>query len=543
MTKRFKRTKTYTNCIANRGYSEAGASYTRKVFKGFPANSGHPIEDINENNWTLRQRSRMLYMGAPIATAALKRQRTNVVGSGLRLKSTINQDVLGLTQEQADEWQRHTEAEFALWAGHKDACDATGVNDFYGLQQLVMLAWPMSGDVFALVKRFAATQRMPYTLRLQLIEADRVRTPVDHGASPLINTTGQAPNGNYIYDGVEVQANGRIAAYWVANNYLYQTTLQPTEFKRIEAYGRRTGLPNILHVMDAERPEQYRGVPYLAQVMEPLLQMRRYTESELMAALVQSFFTAFIKTEAGSDDIPFNEVPTDDISRDPNEYEMGPGTMNMLDPGEDVVFGSPTHPNTGFDVFMRSMCEQVGAALEIPADLLLMSFNSSYSASRAALLEAWKAFRMRREWLVKDFCEPVYELWLTEAVASGRISAPGFLTDPLVRRAYLQADWIGPSQGQLDPTKEVQAATMAIEAGLSTHEAEAIKLNGSDFASNAKRLATENELLKEATGSQMVEQVVETGQPENAELPPDDRQESNNEEGEPTNEQTTDESV
>ena len=539
MTKRFKRMKTFTNYIANSGYSEAGASYTRKVFKGFPADSGHPIEDINENNWTLRQRSRMLYMGAPIATAALKRQRTNVVGSGLRLKSTINQDVLGLTQEEADTWQRHTEAEFALWAGHKDACDATGVNDFYGLQQLVMLAWPMSGDVFALVKRFAATQRMPYTLRLQLIEADRVRTPVNNGASPLINTTDQAPNGNYIYDGVEVQANGRVAAYWVANNYLYQTTLQPTEFKRIEAYGRRTGLPNILHIMDTERPEQYRGVPYLAQVMEPLLQMRRYTESELMAALVQSFFTAFIKTEAGSDDIPFNEVPTDDISRDPNEYEMGPGTMNMLDPGEDVVFGSPTHPNTGFDVFMRSMCEQVGAALEIPADLLLMSFNSSYSASRAALLEAWKAFRMRREWLIKDFCEPVYELWLTEAVATGRISAPGFLSDPLIRRAYLQADWIGPSAGQIDQTKEVQAAVMAIEAGLTTREAEAIKLNGSDYATNAMKLAAENALLREAAGSQMTE-LAPAGVDEQT---PKEQEETNNEEGELTNEESTDESV
>ena len=32
--------------------------------------------------------------------------------------------------------------------------------------------------------------------------------------------------------------------------------------------------------MDSERPDQYRGVPYLAQVIEPLLQLRRYTESE-----------------------------------------------------------------------------------------------------------------------------------------------------------------------------------------------------------------------------------------------------------------------
>lgn len=498
---RFARTKALTTYIANRGYSDAGASYAKKALKGFQADSGHPSEDIDYNNWTLRQRSRLLYMGAPIAAGALRRTRTNVVGSGLRLKCAINTEVLGMTQEQAAEWQRHTEAEFALWASRKDACDATGVNDFYGLQQLALLSWLMSGDVFALVKRFAPTGVAPYSLRVQLIEADRVRTPVDKSAVALQYTTGQASNGNTIYDGVEVQPNGRIAAYYVANTYPYQMTTAPTVFQRVEAYGRRSHLPNILHVMDSERPEQYRGVPYLAQVMEPLLQMRRYTESELMAALVQSFFTAFVKTDTGGDAMPFNEVPEDNISDDPNAYEMGPATINMLLPGEDVTFGTPTHPQTGFDVFMRSMCEQVGAALEIPADLLMMSFNSSYSASRAALLEAWKAFRMRREWLVKDFCEPIYELWLTEAVALGRISAPGFLTDPLVRRAYLQADWIGPSAGQIDQTKEVQAAIMAIEAGLTTREAEAIKLNGSDYVANATKLVAENELLKNANST------------------------------------------
>ena len=150
---------------------------------------------------------------------------------------------------------------------------------------------------------------------------------------------------------------------------------------------------------------------------------------------------------------------------------------------------------------MRALSEQVGAALEIPADLLIMAFNSSYSASRAALLEAWKAFRMRREWLTKNFCRPVYEVWMTEAVARGRIHAPGFLTDPLIRQAYLQSEWIGPSQGQLDPTKEVSAAVTAIENGLSTREAEAIRLNGSEYAANVDKLTMENERLRKANGT------------------------------------------
>ena len=443
-------------------------------------------------------------MAAPIATAALKRQRTNVVGNGLRLKSTINRELLGMTQEAAEAWQKRTEAEFALWAERKDACDATGINDFYGMQQLAMLAWPMSGDCFCLFRQYETTPMHPYSLRLHLIEADRVRTPTAEGGLTMLTTTGKSANGNPIYDGVEVDKNGRVVAYHVANTYPYQDTLTPTVFTRVEAYGKKTGLPNILHIMDSERCEQYRGVPYLAQVMEPLLQMRRYTEAEIMAAIVQSFFTAFVKTEGDTTEMPFGEPASGDsveVSRDPTDYEMGPGNTIIMEPGEDVAFGSPTHPNTGFDTFMRSLCEQVGAAFEIPADLLLMSFNASYSASRAALLEAWKAFRMRREWLTKSFCRPVYEVWMTEAVARGRIVAPGFLTDPLIRQAYLQSEWIGPSQGQLDPTKEVAAAVTAIENGLSTREAEAIRLNGSEYSANVDKLTLENERLRKANGA------------------------------------------
>jgi len=498
----------FSSPIQNKGYSHSGASTTKKALKGFTVSSGSPAEDINANNYTLRQRSRILYQSAPIATAALKRQRTNIVGAGLRLKATIDRETLGMTKEQAEAWQRHTQAEFNLWASRKQACDATGVNNFYGMQQLVALAWPMSGDVFSLIKWKEPTSLMPYSLRLHILEADRVRTPEDGMALPLPMsgmTTAQLKNGHTIYDGVEVDSSGAVVAYHIANTHPYQLDGTETKFVRVEAYGKNTGLPNVLHIMDTERPEQYRGVPYLAQAIEPLLQMRRYTEAEITAAVVQSFFTAFIKTEAGSNEIPFNEVGGDgirEVSQDPNELEMGAGTINVLEPGEDVEFGSPTHPNTGFDLFMRSLCEQVGACLEIPADLLLMSFNASYSASRAALLEAWKGFKMRREWLTDDFCRPVYEIWLTEAVARGRISAPGFLTDPLIREAYLGSEWIGPSQGQLDPTKEVAAAVTAIENGLTTREAEAVKLNGSEYTRNVDKLAVENEQLKKANGIQ-----------------------------------------
>lgn len=495
--------KKYHGTVLNKGYSEGGASYKKNALKGMVPNSGAPWEDIDSNNFTLRQRSRMLYMASPIAASAIKTNRTNVIGNGLRLKSTINRSVIGMSQNQAEEWQKKTEVEFKLWANKKNACDATGMNDFYGLQQLALTSWLISGDVFGVIKRYNETPILPYSLRIHLIEADRVRTPLKNSTGVTLYPRGRAENGNEIFDGIEVNQDGMVQAYYIANSYPYESTIKETEFVRVEAYGEETGLPNVLHVMESERPDQYRGVPYLAQIIEPVLQLNRYTNAEIMAAVVQSFQTAFVVTETNPNDMPYNEaIPEEEqIDDSENNYEMGPGTINVMAPGEDIKFNSPTHPNTGFDVFVKAMCAQMGAALEIPKELLLKEFTSSYSASRAALLEAWKAFRMRRVWLTNDFCRPIYELWLTEAVALGRIQAPGFFTNPLIRQAYLESEWIGPSQGMLDPTKELQAAQMAIDYGLSTHEQEAIKLNGSEYTANIDKLSVENAKKQEANGA------------------------------------------
>lgn len=487
----------------NKGYGDAGASYQKKATKGFRAMSGSPKEDIDAHNRTLRQRARMLYMAAPVATSAIRTNRTNVIGIGLQLKSRIDREALGMTQEAADAWQAQAEREFALWAGNKRACDATGVNNFAAMQQLALSSWLVSGDVFAVIKQYEPTTLMPYSLRIHLIEADRVATPTGSGTiTPMLLTTGKAANGNTIYDGVEVDSNGQIAAYHIRSTYPFEIGTASTQWARVQAYGERTGLPNILHIMESERPDQYRGVSYLAQVIEPLLQLRRYTESELTAAVVESFFTAFIKTNADTGDNPFNEVGSSlpEVSRDPNEYEMGPGQINIMEPGEDVTFADPKRPASGFNTFLRAICEQVGAALEIPADLLLKAFNSSYSASRAALMEAWKAFKMRREWFVADFCAPIYEIWLSEAVARGRISAPGFFSDPAVRAAYLGVEWIGPSQGQLDPTKEITAEILAIGEAITTREQATIRLNGGQWDANVDQIARENEKLRAAQG-------------------------------------------
>ena len=177
---------------------------------------------------------------------------------------------------------------------------------------------------------------------------------------------------------------------------------------------------------------------------------------------------------------------------------MGPGTVLHLSEGETVHFGNPNIPTAGFDTFVKVICRMMGAALEIPAEALLKEFNSSYSASRAALLELWESVSMRRSWYVDSFCQPIYELWLSEAVAIGRIKAPGFFNDPLIRAAWCGARWIGPVQGSLDPQKEANAYITLINNGLMTHEQASTQLGNGDFEENIDQLIRENELLRQA---------------------------------------------
>lgn len=476
------------------GYSDAGASLTKKALRAFNAVSGSPIFDIDFNNATMRQRGRMLYMASPIAAAAVNTNRTKIVGSGLKMKCSINRKLLGMSEKTAQEWCEKTEAEFKLWSENRHACDMLGENNFFEIQQLAVKSWLMSGDVFVLIKRDKPTPLNPYSLRLQLVEADRVGTPFT-GNSFSFGVTEGKHGENDVHDGVEVDKNGRIVAYHICSGYPgFPSATKSQEWIRVEAVGKKTGLPNILQIMDAERPDQYRGVTYLAPVIEVLLQGRRYTEAELTAAIIQSYLTAWVETETDATDNPLFPEEEGDEEYDENP-EMGPGNVIHLKKGEKVQFGNPNIPTAGFEVFMKSIIKQAGAALELPYDVLIKEFNSSYSAAKGALEEAWEVFKMRRSWFVNDFCKPVYEIWLSEAVARGRINAPGFFDDPLIRAAWCGARWDGPAQTHLDPVKEANANEIQVKNGWKTNEQVTREFYGGNWSDNVQNLQQEAKMI------------------------------------------------
>jgi lambda family phage portal protein len=441
--------------------SWTGASYTRRSLKDWFVMPASADEDTLFDLETLRARSRDMVRNAPLATGAVNTVIMNVVGTGLSLLPRPDWEALGMTEDQADEWTARVEREFRVWAESTE-CDITRTQNFYGLQSLVLRSALESGDVFVLLPMIES-RTSPYALRVQVVEADRVETPMGKNGN----------GGNKIVAGVEMDANGTPVAYYILSHHPGSPEGINKEFLRVPAFNERTGRRNVLHIFQRTRPGQTRGVPYLAPVIEPLKQLDKYTEAELMAAVVASLLTVFVKSETVE-----GLAPPAGGQPSSTEIKLGTGTIVDLAPGEDIITVSPNRPNTAFDPFVQSVLRQIGVSLGLPFEVLIKHFTASYSASRAALTEAWKFFRLLREFLAQAFCAPVYEAWMEEAVALGRISAPGFFGDPALRTAYLQADWVGDAPAQIDPTKEVDAAAKRLEIGVSTLAEETMQLTG-----------------------------------------------------------------
>ncbi|MEA3279727.1 MAG: phage portal protein, partial [Thermodesulfobacteriota bacterium] len=468
-----------------------GGSKSRRGLKMWSTYGHDADSDILPDLPTLRERSRDLIRNNPLATGAIKTKVTDVVGTGLRLQSRIDRDVLGMDETAADKWEAKTEREWRLFAESFE-CDVTRTDNFRGLTRLVYRQAKENGDVFVLLPR-VKREHFPYDLRLQTVEADRVCNEK------------YAPDSETLAGGIETDKSGAPVKYHILKSHpgANRKFRRDMKWDKVNAFGSKLGLRNVIHLFERTRPGQSRGVPDLAPVIEIFKQLGRYTDAEIAAAVISSFFTVFIETESGESTFDMadmaNETGADSTTgtNSDTEYKLAAGSIIGLGKGEKVHDTNPGRPNEAFDAFILSILRQIGVALEMPFEILVKHFTASYSAARAALLEFWKYVVSERAWLVDDFCQVVYEVWMYEAVITGRIAAPGFLRDPIIRKAYLGAQWVGPARGQIDELKEVKAAQLRIGEGISTLSEVTAEMTGGDWEKKHPQSVKEHKMRKD----------------------------------------------
>lgn len=477
-----KRLEARTRMALVGGYT--GARLDRRQTKAWKTTDGSADNVSLPDLPLLRERSRDLLRNAPLATGAVNTVVTNVIGTGLRVHSNIDRELLKpflKTEENFDKWERDAERIFRHWAENTN-CDATRYQTFAEMQNLIIRSCLESGDIFV-VKRFIDRPNSLLSSSLQLVEADRIANPNFQMDTPKLG------------GGVELDDNGAPIAYYIYNRFPEDYGSGGNEYKRIPAFS-KNGERQVFHIMSRTRPGLTRGIPYLAPVIETLKQLDKYSEAEIMSAVVSAMFTVFVKSESEEGLAPMTPFDSVNSARDDNDYKLGVGAILDLQPNESIEIADPKRPNQAFDPFVQAVLRQIGVALELPFEILIKHFTASYSAAQAALVEAWKFFSARRKWLAIQFCKPIYEMVISEAVARGILDAPCFFSHPLIREAFLGAEWVGPPRGQIDQLKEIKAAEKRIEIGISTLAEETAILTGGDWERKHQQSLKESNMRK-----------------------------------------------
>lgn len=494
-------------------YGSHGASTTLNSLIGWILDPGNAEDNIDLFSATLRQRARDLFTGGGLGRSGPQTLSTATTGWGIMPKPKIDSEYLGLSDEEAEELERQILREFKLWADSK-MCDAERQKDFFDMQQLAFLSMLVSGDCFALFG-MKENKRTPYQTTVRILEADRISTPDSGGDS----TSRATDSGGRIIDGVEIDKEGAVIRYYIASRSpVAQNDSAELTWQPIDAYGAETGYPNILHIMTWERPEQRRGIPFVASEIEGLKQLDRYMNAELAANVVSAMLTVFITSNEDDGKPGMEDAISEEekVTDDELHLELAPGAIYDLPAGKQVTSVNPLRNNTAFKDFVETQFMIRGSGLGIPKEVLIKKFESNYTAARAALLDFQRTVKVFRSRFDRQFNQPIYEQVLAEAVATGRINAPGFFDDPLVRKAWSGCKWIGATMGHVDPLKEINAAAARIANNITTQEQEAAEYNGNDWTENIRQrrkelteLADLQELVNQLQQNAMKDGLVE----------------------------------
>jgi lambda family phage portal protein len=499
--------------------AQASTGYVQDVFDNifdgskFAGGFG-PTKDYRFVDYhTLRLRSYQLFTENLYAAGLIKRLLTNEINTGLTLEATPNAEILGIDEEVLATWSENTETVFTIWGDNAKLTDWRGRHTFGQLQRELRKTALLSGDALVVLRQ-GQTIKLPV---IEIICGSQVVTPsTGQWAREAVN------RGNKIINGVEVDKNGRHVAFYVVGS--------DGTIRRVLANGTRTGRRMAWLVYGSERRmDDVRGIPLLASVLQALKEVDRYKDAEQRAAVVNSMLALFVeknKDKVGTRPVTGGAVRRDTATvtqgdgtaRDYNISKWLPGTaIDELQDGEEIKSFDTRRPNVNFQNFEQAIIAGVGWSLEIPPEILLLSFNNNYSASRAAINE----FKIYLDWSrtnqATGFCKPVYSEWLISAVLIGVVQAEGFLeawrspSQFVTFGAWILSEWAGAIKPSVDREKEVKAYERMVNKAWITNDRSSKELTGTKFSTNVRRIRKESEQLANALQPLIDAGILKTG--------------------------------
>lgn len=466
------------------------------------------------SNQRIRQNARSAFHDTPEAKSIVSRFADTVVDTGLKLECTPKANILGISNEEAEVWARDVESRFDIWAKTKKI-DRRGLQNFYQMQRLYQICQQRDNDIFVRLY-YSQGKKSVNPLQISILDPNQIKgdslTSTYHFSST--------------FDGIKRNEKGEEIGYSVLTKDFKTGDIKYVE---VPKSGRISGRTMMLHGFCPEYSGQSRGYSRLEHVLQEFEEITDFKLSTIKKAISQSQITMYTKPSNDNDasnpleDIAFTSGPSLKSNGDATEdlpvpdigcsvqYESVipdvttsiPGNIGVfnLKKGEDLIPFSTQATSENFKEFIEAYMSYVSASNGMPLEVLLMKFGQNYSASRGALLLFWRVVGIWRNEMESDFLNPTFESWLSEEIAAGRIQAPGF-SDPILRQAWLDNRWIGAPMPNIDPMRTAKADMSYAEMGATTLDRIARDHNGSDGASNRRKLAKEFKELSIAKWNQ-----------------------------------------
>jgi capsid protein len=204
-------------------------------------------------------------------------------------------------------------------------------------------------------------------------------------------------------------------------------------------------------------------------------------------------------------------MPTEDIFRQfepeeirdfykvfPYDITMSPGGAVFGKPGDEISIIKGDAGGSDYSAFSLYNYMIICAAVQVPYSVVMKRFEASYSASRAELEEFYeRTVKVERQLHIDQVDQPIYEAFIGELVLNKVLKFKKYFKDYTVRKALSRCLWTGIGQGSIDPLKDIQAAMLRVQLGVSTVQREAMLTNGTDWEDNVAQLAVEKKAFED----------------------------------------------
>lgn len=485
-----------TKTLALGGAYDGAARFDKQIAGWYPPLQSADAE-IMPDKELLDARSRDMGRNDAYVQGGATLHKDGIVGAFYMLNAKPSWNVLGKTEEWAEQFQQEVEAKFTLWAeSPMKWVDASRQNDLTSLVRLAVGVYTFTGETLSTAEYVRQAGR-EFRTAIQMVDTDRLSTPTTMAYDSTIR------------GGLKLDRYGAPQSAFIRVRHPndYHTTVPEYWWKEVPIY-KPWGRQQVIYIREQMRVDQTRAIADIVAGLKEIAITKKFRDVTLQKAVLAATYAATIESELPPQAVYEQLGMTSGAGAATTQYatqflaalsEYTGASKNMLIdgvkiphlyPGTRLNFQHAADPAGVGQEFEQSLLRYIAASLNVSYEELARDYSkTNYSSARAAMATTYRFMQSRKRIVADTFASSIYRLWLEEAINQDKLeSFPASEAAMLYSDGYLNlmfdalasCVWIGAARGQIDELKETQAAVLRIKYGLSTHEDELSRM-GKDW--------------------------------------------------------------